>query len=71
MVQVYARLVDPLREHDIRLARETAPATKLAQALELMQMGLRLKRATLRRLHPDVSEQEIERLFAEWLERDD
>ncbi len=63
--------MDPLREHDIRRARETPPGTKLAQALELMQMGFRLQRAKLRRLHPDVPEAEIDRLFAEWLQRDD
>lgn len=59
--------VDPLVLHDIQVSQETAPADKLAQALELMDTGLRLKRAALRAAHPGASDREIDAIFERWL----
>jgi hypothetical protein len=64
-------LVDPLQELDIRDAARTSASEKLAQALELMDLGLRWKSAQLRREFPDAPEEEIERRFREWLLADD
>jgi hypothetical protein len=63
--------VDPLRESDIELARATEPAEKLRQALELMELGFRLKRAALRERHPNASDAEIQALFRQWLVADE
>jgi hypothetical protein len=63
-------LVDPLREHDLDLARHTPPAAKLTQALDLMQTGIRLKRAALRHRHPAMSERELDEALERWLTDD-
>jgi hypothetical protein len=62
--------VDPLEANDRELARRTAPAQKLAEALETMRAGIRLKRANIRRRFPAADEAEIDRLLAEWLTQD-
>jgi hypothetical protein len=59
--------LDPLVEHDIRVAGEVAPGEKLRQALELMAAGLRLKRDLLNSARPDASEAERQAAFEEWL----
>ena len=59
--------MDPLTAHDIEVSRGASPSEKLAQALELMDTGLRLKRAALQRAHPDASEREIDEAFERWL----
>lgn len=46
-------------------------AEKLLQALELMDVGLRLKRAALARQHPHATAAELEQRFREWLLGDD
>jgi hypothetical protein len=43
------------------------PAERLAQALELMDAGLRMKRAAIRATRPGASEEEIDREFELWL----
>jgi hypothetical protein len=59
--------VDALRNDDLERARSTAPGEKLRQALELMQLGIDLRRRRLRAADPTASEQEIDtRLFA-WM----
>jgi hypothetical protein len=63
--------VDPLLENDLDVARAASPAEKLAQAIELMEAGLRLKRAALRRALPHASESEIEAAFERWLFADE
>jgi hypothetical protein len=52
-------------------ALELAPAAKLAQALEMMRVGIRLKRSALRRQYPNADETEIDRRLVAWLSRDD
>jgi hypothetical protein len=62
--------VNALDAHDRELARKLEPAEKLAEALETMKAGIRLKRAALRAKFPDVDEQEIDRQLTEWLTQD-
>jgi hypothetical protein len=59
--------VDPLTLHDIRLSQQVPPSEKLAQALELMETGIRLKRAALRALHPVATEGEVDQALERWL----
>jgi hypothetical protein len=63
--------VDPLLENDVQLSQATPPGEKLAQALDLMAAGIRLKRAALRNAEPQASEAEIERAVELWLTEDD
>ena len=62
--------VDALEANDRDLARRTAPAQKLAEALDVMRAGIRLKRANIRRQFPDADETKIDRLLTEWLAQD-
>jgi hypothetical protein len=59
--------VDPLTAHDVEVSRGASPSEKLAQALELMEAGLRLKRAALQRANPDATERDIDEAFERWL----
>ncbi|HET9234836.1 MAG TPA: hypothetical protein VFP10_11905 [Candidatus Eisenbacteria bacterium] len=59
--------MDALREHDVETGRLVEPSERLAQALELMTTGIRLKRISLRRASPEADEQEIERAVEKWL----
>ncbi len=59
--------MDALEADDREEARRLTPAEKLGQALEAMRTGIRLKRMTLCRQHPDADELEIDRRLAEWL----
>ncbi|MBZ0119055.1 MAG: hypothetical protein K8H88_18815 [Sandaracinaceae bacterium] len=63
--------MDPLREDDVRQMRETPPEEKARQALEMMQTGIRLKRAALRARHPLASDGEIEAMLQAWLDTED
>jgi predicted site-specific integrase-resolvase len=62
--------VDALEADDRQVAQQHSPAQKLAQALELMSSGIRLKRANLERQFPRAGEAEIERLLTAWLTQD-
>ena len=62
--------MDRLRQDDIERVRRTPLAERLRQALDAMQTGIELKRATLRRRHPEESEAEIEARLREWLCRE-
>jgi hypothetical protein len=46
-------------------------AEKLLQALEMMDVGLGLKRAALLRQHPHATPTELEQLYRQWLLADD
>jgi len=63
--------VDRLRQDDLERARNTPPATKLREALDAMAAGIRLKQVSLRRRHPDASDEELDAMLRAWLERDD
>ena len=64
-------LLDPLTRSDIDLSRNMSPAEKLAQALQLMQTGILLKRAALRARAPLASSDEIEARLEQWLLADE
>ena len=59
--------MDALREHDVESGRLAEPSEKLAQALELMTAGIRLKRVALRTAMPDADERAIDRALEQWL----
>ena len=59
--------MDALEADDLESARELSPAQKLAQALEMMSAGIRMKRSALRRRYPAAQEVEIDRLLTAWL----
>ena len=63
--------MDPLLQDDIETSRATSPEKKLAQAIELMETGIRLKRAVLRQSLPEASEAEIDEALERWLTSDE
>jgi hypothetical protein len=62
-----AMLSDPLVDHDIETNRRDSPEKKLAQALDLMEAGIRLKRAALAHVRKDATQQELDVLMTRWL----
>ncbi len=58
--------MDALLKSSVELAARKSPGQKLAEALELMDWGIRMKRARLRDQHPTVSEEEIDRMLLAW-----
>jgi hypothetical protein len=67
----YPTYMDQLRADDIARARQTPPAEKLLQALDLMATGIEIQRANFRRRHPEESDAEIEARLQRWLDRVD
>jgi len=67
----YDEDMDVLRRDDLEVARRTSPGERARQALELMEVGFRLKRAALRARHPTESGDQLEARFRTWLEGDD
>jgi hypothetical protein len=63
--------VDALERSDLEFARRATPEQKLAQALEMMATGLRLKREQLRRDNPTFDDAALEELYLAWLLNDD
>ncbi|MEP7214767.1 MAG: hypothetical protein ABI782_00855 [Anaerolineaceae bacterium] len=43
------------------------PATKLRTALAMADAGVAMKRESLRRSHPEATDEEISKLLHEWL----
>jgi hypothetical protein len=62
--------MDALFLSDIEISRQCSPGEKLAQALEMFETGVRLKRAALKNARPEASEAEIERCIERWLTAD-
>jgi hypothetical protein len=62
--------MDPLLASDLELAQKATPAEKLAQALEMMRAGIRLKRDALRHQLPSASAAEIADMLSAWLVQD-
>lgn len=60
-------LGDPLIEDDLRANRGTPPAKKLAQALEMMDMGIRLKRAALQHTQKQATKEQLDEMVNTWL----
>lgn len=67
----YPLLMDLLRRDDLERARRTAPSEKLVQAVELMTLGIELRRAGIRARKPSASEAEVEEELRRWLEQRD
>ena len=63
--------MDPLRRDDIERARRTPPSEKARQALELMRVGIELRRAGIRSRYPLATEAEIDQALREWLIRNE
>lgn len=59
----------PNRTRYIETLRRMTPEQRLMKALELSEMSRELTRAGLRERFPNASEDEIQRLFLERLER--
>ncbi len=59
--------MDVLTADDVQTSRQTPPAEKLAQALEMAEAGVRLKRAALRHALPALTEQEVDAALERWL----
>jgi len=62
--------VDAFEANDRLDAQTSSPAQKLAQSLEMMSTGIRLKRLALRQRFPTADEPEIDRLLTAWLSED-
>jgi hypothetical protein len=62
--------MNALEAHDREQALRLTPAEKLAQALEVMRAGIRLKRSTLHRQFPEADDADLDRRLAEWLRSD-
>lgn len=62
--------MDRLRQDDIERARRKPLAVRLREALDAMQTGIDLKRATLQRRYPDDDEGQIDARLRDWLRRE-
>ena len=58
--------MDALTADDLETSRQTLPPEKLAQALEMAEAGVRLKRAALRHALPASTEQEVDAALERW-----
>lgn len=63
--------MDALRADDVERASTTSPASKLRQALAMMETGFALHRAGLRARFPAATDAEIDAMFARWLSYDE
>jgi hypothetical protein len=59
--------MDALTSDDLETSRRTPPEEKLAQAFEMADAGIRLKRAALRHASPNSSETDVEAALEQWL----
>ena len=59
--------MDALTVDDVQTSRQTPPAEKLVQALEMADAGVRLKRAALRHASPTSTDQEVDAALEQWL----
>jgi hypothetical protein len=59
--------MDALTADDVQASRQTPPPEKLAQALDMAEAGIRLKRAALRHSLPASTEQEVDAALERWL----
>jgi hypothetical protein len=62
--------VDILLKTGIALETQKTSGQRLAEALELMDWGIRMKRQRLASQHPDLNPAQIEAMVAGWLSRD-
>lgn len=64
------RQMDALTADDLETSRRTPPEEKLAQVFDMVDAGIRLKRAALRHASPNAAEQEIDAALERWLMAD-
>lgn len=62
--------MDAIEQNDSEWARRTPPEEKLATALKMMRLGIRLKRSALVAEHPNATEAEVDALLQAWLDAD-
>ncbi len=60
-------LKQSLVEHDLEISQSDSPAKKLAQALSMMETGIRLKRAVLAHTHKQATSQDLDEALIRWL----
>lgn len=58
---------DPLAVNDLEVSRRDPPALKLAQALDMMETGIRLKRAVFASAQKQATSQQLDELMKDWL----
>lgn len=61
--------MDSLLKNSVELSLQKTPAEKLAEALEMMSAGIRLKLVALRTQNQSRSEEEIDAMLTNWLAR--
>jgi hypothetical protein len=59
--------VDALPKSSVALEAARTPGQRLAEALEMMDWGIRMKRRTLVEQHPHASEAAIDAMLTAWL----
>ena len=59
--------MDALVADDLETSRGTPPEEKLAQVFEMVDAGIRLKRAALRHASPHSTEQDVDAALERWL----
>jgi hypothetical protein len=67
----YASNVDALSKSRIALEAQKTPGQRLAEALEMMAWGIRMKRQRLIAEHPAAMIPEIDAMLSAWLCGDD
>ena len=63
--------MDPIRRDSIERAIRTPPEEKARQALEMMRLAIRLRRAGLGARFPTETAEQIEERVRRWLLRDE
>ena len=63
--------VDSLLESSLVLEAAKPPGQRLAEALDLMDWGIRMRRQKLARDNPGRTDAEIDAMLEAWLARDD
>ena len=63
----YTRLVDAFLAQDILDNRKVSLSAKLEATLELMSLGIEIKRESLSRQYPDLPREAIKQKLLEWL----
>ncbi len=64
---LYTRCMDAFLAQDIKDNRRASLSAKLVTALEMMSLGIEMKRESLIRMHPELSEEAIEQRLVQWL----
>jgi len=63
----YNYAVDAFLAQDIKDNRAASLESKLKTALDLMSLGIEIKREALKREHPELPDEAIEQQLVQWL----